>query len=265
MKSLQKHISIIAVLLCILFTACNKEDLQAEKAMQIIINGYNGNNNALQVSIDTTSFGPSVAGGKYIVNPSSLVSFNTVYTYPVNRPQAVLTLTDMETKAVVFSKPLPATGTKANFNFIYIDGKELAINPPATDPATNKLGFYLRYTGSDAAFDIFLYRQDAATGKEYRAYLAKNVNPNTWIYPDYVPSADFDDKNELRSANIHFTLAGTTDQWAFNDNENDSKISAFGMGFPLTGEKGLVQSYFLAHSSSQLERSCLFFQADRPW
>ncbi|SJZ95233.1 hypothetical protein SAMN04488128_10215 [Chitinophaga eiseniae] len=264
MKSLKQHIIIMAALSCMLFAACNKEEQEVTKAMQVVINGYNGSEHAWQVAIDTTVYDASAMHGKFIINSASMVSFNAVYTSPLNQ-QATLTLTDTATRTVLFSKQLPASGTKALFNFIYFDGKELAIQQPAADPTTNKLGFYIRYAASDAPFDIFLYRQDATTGMEYRAYLTKNAKPNTWIYTDYMPTADFDSKNALNGATICFTKTGTTDQWAFGDSEYFSKVPTFGMNFPLAGEKGIVQPYFLTPGAGQLDITRLYFYADRPW
>ncbi|MBC9913920.1 hypothetical protein [Chitinophaga varians] len=269
MKSLFKHIittAITGILFCMLFTACNKEDLKARKVMQVVINGYNGSDHAWQVSIDTTNYDIATAYGKFIIKPAEMIGFNAVYTSPLHQQATpTLTLTDTSTKAVIFSQPLPGSGTKAAFNFIYFDGKALEINPPAAEAATNKLGFYVRHTDGDALFDIFLYRKDATEGTEYRTYIAKNVKPNTWVYADYLSSPDFDTKNELDGAFIYFTKAGTTDQWALGDSEDNSSISAFGMNLPLAGEKGLVQPYFLAHGQFRLEMTRLYFYPDRTW
>ncbi|QJB35523.1 hypothetical protein HF324_31170 [Chitinophaga oryzae] len=264
MKFFKQHITIMAALLGILFSACNKEDQEVAKAMQVIINGYNGSGHAWQVAIDTTVYDASSMHGKFIINPGAPINFNAVYTSPLSQ-QATLTLTDTSTQTVLFRKPLPASGTKALFNFIYFDGKELEITQPAADPATNKLGFYIRYTASDAPFDIFLYRKDATTGMEYRVYITKNAKPNTWIYADYIPTTDFDSKSDLDGAAICFTKAGTTDQWAFGDSEDFSKVLTFGMNFPLAGEKGIVLPYFLMPGPGKLDVSRLYFHADRPW
>lgn len=257
MRSIIRNIALLALLVSTL-AACNKENLEAEKAFHVLVNGYNGSGNALQVAIDTTKFN----NNNYILKPASLMGFNAVYTYQ-SQGERLLTITDTVTKKVLFSKPLPAAGTKANFTFIYIDGAEVDVKPPAADPATNKLGFYVQYTLGDAPFDIFLYRKDETTGKEYRQYLAKDVKPKTWIYVDYVPTADFANGNLLNTSNVFFTKAGTTDQWAFQNSEAMSKISASGLNLPLAGEKGLVQPYFLIQSSLKLEYSRLFFTPDR--
>ncbi|MET6999873.1 hypothetical protein [Chitinophaga defluvii] len=265
MKKLIQYIKTAGILTLFIpiFAACNKEELEAEKAIQVIINGYNGSANELEVSIDTTRYDKSVANGNFILKPAAMIGFNAVYTYRSPALRSKVTLTDPATGEVFFSKPLPATGTKANFNYIYLDGKVVEVNPPAATDTINKLGFYIHYADSDAPFDIFLYRIDNTTGQEYRAYLAKHVKRGTWIYIDYIPSADFDSKQALSNAKICFTKAGTTDQWAFQDNETMSKLEPSGMGFPVAGEKGLVLPYFITPGSWQLEHSRLFFYPDR--
>lgn len=251
------------VLLSIVFMACNKENNNVEHAMHVVVSGYNGSGNVLQVSIDTVQYDQAAKNGIYIVKPASLLQFNAVYTYVPNGQQRMVTLTDTITKKVVFSKPLPAAGTKVSFIYLFVDGKEMAVPEPAADTATNKLGFYIHYTDSDEPFDMFLYRKDN-TGKEYQTYLAQNVKPNTWIYIDYRAGEKFDNKEIFKDSYIYFTKPGTRDQWAFQDTESKSKASAFGLGFPVAGEKGLVQSYFLAQGTWGLERVRLFFP-DRTW
>jgi hypothetical protein len=94
---------------------------------------------------------------------------------------------------------------------------------------------------------------------EYRTYLAKNVKPNTWIYADYTADEVFGASSILQNSSIYFTKAGTTDQWAFRYEESRSRVSTLGMRLPVTGEKGLVQQYFLVQGTWELERSPLFF------
>lgn len=163
---------------------------------------------------------------------------------------------------MLYSKPLPQSGSKAAFNFIYVDGRAVEVNPPAADAATNKLGFCVHYK-VDTPFDISIYRQDATTGQEYRYYLAKNVKPETWIYVDYLSAENFSTANDLRAADVCFTKAGTTDQWAFDDNETKSKMGAFGLLMPVKTEKGLVPPYFVVPGSSELLYSRLFFYPAR--
>jgi hypothetical protein len=254
----------IFVLLILALTGCNKEEMNSERALQVVVNGYNGGSGNLEMAIDTTSYGASIVGGTYLMKPQSVIGTSIAYSY-FGQKQRMITLTETDSKKVLFSRPLPGTGAKATFNFIYLDGKELEINAPAPDAATNKLGIYVEYTDSDVPFDIFLYRMDNTTGQEYRCYLAKNVKPKTWIYFDYMAPADFGSKELLASSSIYFTRTGTTDQWAFQDNEALSKYSASNMSFPIIGEKGLVQPYFFVHTSGLMNRSRLFFYPDRQW
>lgn len=267
MKHISSHLKIFSLFLLLLtgLSACNKEGPGATKAMQVVINGYNGTAHDLVAGIDTSLYGKNVSNAKYVIQPASVIGFNITYTYPDNQQQRMVTLRDPESNKVLLSRPLPATGTKASYNFIYLDGKELEVTPPAADASTNKLGFYVHYTDNNEPFDMFLYKINAETGQEYRQYIAKNVKPGSWIYVDYKASADFGTKNILRNCSIYFTKAGTTDQWAFLDDENSSKLSSFSLGFPIAGETGLVQPYFIVPASSKLAVSSLFFHPDRVW
>ncbi|MFD2556499.1 hypothetical protein [Sphingobacterium tabacisoli] len=255
--------SLCCILLSLVFVACNKEDMIREKAMHIIINGYNGDVNELEVTIDTTVYDKATKNGKFILQPESVIGFNVVYTYnPVVREQ-ILRIKNTGTGKVMYTGALPNEGTKAIFNFIYLDGKELTLEIPQPNPSTNKLGFYLNNTGDNTPIDIFLYRKDESNGAEYRAYLAKNISPNSWIYTDYIAAPAFDDKNKVNKSTICFTKAGTTDEWAIEGDKNQSEVSAFGKGLPLAGEKGLVQPYFFTPNAGVLTHSSLFFYPDR--
>lgn len=249
---------LLPVLLISALSACNKEDLDVERAMQIIVSGYNGGNNPLLISIDTTRYNRT----NDIMKPASLIGLNTVYTFSTQKERQLI-ITDTVTQKVLYSKVLPAGGSKANFNFIYLDGRELEIDAPAADPATNKLSFYIQYADDNSPFDIFLYNRDNETGKEYRQYLARNVRPRTWIHLDYLPDEHFSDNNAVRSGNICFTKPGTTDQWAFNQDESMSKLDANGLNLPKSSEKGLVLPYFVVHDASRLTFTRLFFYPDR--
>lgn len=245
-----------------LFTACEKEDVETEKVMQIVVNGYNGGANALQMSIDTTQYDAATANGKYIIGAASGIAQNFAYTYRSEKKR-MFTLTDMVTKKVVYSKELPANTPKALFNYIFLDGKELDVNPPAADAATNKLGFYVYYPASNDPFDIFLYRMDNTTGEEFREYIAKGVAPGQWVYVDYNAATNFGTGAFLGSAQVRFTKAGTTDQWAFDDDQNKSTISASSMNLPTTIDKGLVQPYFIKPMPYNQGLATLFFYPDR--
>lgn len=258
-----KHLLSFALLLSML-TACNKKETDYEKAVQVLITGFNGSEGVLQVSIDTAVFDKDVAYGKYLIKPNSPIELNFAYTYRTSRKDQLLTITDTTTKKVVYSRLLQETGTKAQVNFIQLNGKEQVFNPPAAEASNNKLGFYIHSPEQQTAVDIFLYRKESNGETEYREYIAKNVQPNTWVYVNYQAPKAFSDKAQLGNATIYFTKAGTTDQWAFNEDENSSKISSGGMSFPLAGENGLVLPYFIT-PGVQLERTRMFFSPDRPW
>lgn len=254
---------LLLALVPVAFAACNKEDLKAGKAMQVLVAGYNSTDHALQISLDTTVYDVSVKNGDYIQKPASLVHFNATHLYTADRKNKMLVITDTVTRQEIFRQPLPADGTKAYFNFLYIDGKEVPSQAPPSDAHTSKLGFYIRYPESNAPMDIFLIRTDAVNGQEYRSYLARNVQPGRWVYTDYMADAQFATRNMLDGTHICFTKAGTTDQWAFHDDENKSKMTVSSLVLPKAGEAGLVQSYFVVQGTWGLEIGRMFFYPDR--
>lgn len=262
-----KYLGIMTLLLLLVlgFSACSKDDVAGEKAMQVVISGYNGTGHALQVTIDTTEYDKTVSSSKYIYQPGSLITFNLAYTYPDMAKERMVTLKDPETGKVVFSKPLPVSGTAIGYQFISLDGKELQIERPASDGNTNKLGFYVHETESDEPFDILLNYTEATSGKVYWHTLAKNAQPGTWVYTDYLAVEGFDTQGKLRDATVCFTKPGTTDQWAFRNSETMSKLSALSMSLPVAGEKGLVLPYFVTPGQWQLDDVNLFFDKNRSW
>lgn len=260
MKLFRNHFRalVLFIPMITLLTACNKDDQDVDRAMQILVSGYNGSVNPLQIAIDTTAYTKPAD----LVKPASLLNLYTVFPYK-GQKERFLTITDTVTKKVLYRQVLPTDGSKGNFSFIYLDGKELEVKTPAADPATNKLAFYIRYTDNNDPFDIFLYRKDEVTGMEYRHYLARNVKPGSWIYADYLADEHFDASTELDAADLLFTKAGTTDQWAFRDAEFMSKTDPVSMAMPKGTEKGLVLPYFIIPGPAALQFSRLFFVPDR--
>lgn len=199
-----------------------------------------------------------------MLKPTEKFEFNVAYAYLEKQQQKTVVVTDTVTRQVIFSKLLPSDGTKAAINFLYINGKVTEIQPPAADTSTNKLGFYIHYTDNETPLDIFLYRMDNSNGMEYRTYLAKNVKPGSWVYVDYLAGADFNTKTNVDdAANLYFTKTGTTDQWAFDDNQFKSTVSVSGMQLPLAGEKGLVQQYLITPGGYTLDFARMYFHPDR--
>ncbi|UYQ91442.1 hypothetical protein MKQ68_15220 [Chitinophaga horti] len=249
----------ICLLFLLLFTACNKEELSAEMAAYVVVNGYNGGENGLEIAIDTTRY----TAFTKIVQSAGIIGFGTVYTYRQGQHEQILTVRDTATKQVVFSKTVDLSAAKVAINFTYVDGKTTEYTPPAVDTATNKLLFYVNFPEDEAPFDMFLYRKDASTGEELRYYLAKDVKPGSWITVNYLAAPGFETTVALSNTSIYFTKAGTTDQWAFRDNESVSRMSAGGLYLPVTGEKGLVQPYYLLPKVWQLEHARMFFYPGR--
>ncbi len=262
MNLIKKYITLLLMLFVSTLAACNKEELNEGKVMHVIVNGYNGSDHELEITLDTTVYRKSIRNGDLLIKPRSISTFNRAYVYYTPQAKGQMTVKDLSNGKVIFSRALPS-GEKADFNFIYLDGKELEIPGQAANPGSNKLGFYLYYPESNDPIDIFLYRKDNGSGQEYRHYIAKNVRPGSWLSIDYTAAADFSTATAMQSTNLCFTKTGTTDQWAFRDNEALSSTNARSQFFPIEGETGLVQSYFITPGGNQLDCSRLFFYPER--
>lgn len=241
------------------FSACNKDDVEVERAMHILINGYHGGEHPLVIAIDTTVFDHK--NGDFMIQPQSNIHFTTAYSYKIPKKRLV-TLTDTVTKKVVYSSQLPENTIKVNFNYLYFDGKVQELTPPAADPNINKLGFYIYDKSIDFPIDISLQKVNATTGDIRKEYIAKNVLPGRWVYVDYLPLKDFDKSADLRSATVNFTKANTDNEWAFDSDETKSKLGAEGFFLPKLNDKGKVQPYFIAPKVPNQTFSRLFFYLD---
>lgn len=226
--------------------SCNKEK-EFTRAIDIQIRGYNIGNAELEVSID------EVAYDKFKIQPNRLVDFGKVHTYPSHQNQALLKVKDIISGKEVLHQQLSLNNNELEmfFPLVLINGSLLEIKPPASDPSTNRMAFYIYYPESNDTIDIFLKDKDGKI-----SYLAKNVQPSKWGYVDYLTAKEFDDpQNTLW---LYFTKAGTTDQWAFKDSEQMSKSPVGTLLLPAFAEKGRVCTYFVTPGSNQLDVVRLF-------
>lgn len=231
---IRRYIQALAILALV---ACNKE-IETKKAISVTIHGYNISDMKLEVAVDTVVF------DKDVLQENKRIGFSKVYPYFGNRKEAILHVKDPVSGKELLQKALPLSTSQLEYFFplININGSLIEVTPPKPDPATNKLGFYIYYPESNDPIDILMYNPN--TGQQ--VYLAQNVIPQTWVYTDYLPVEGFMDKNDVGSSTIYFLKAGTLDQWAFNNDENLSKTTAFSWYLPY--EKfnlNKVQPYFI--------------------
>nr|WP_121272579.1 hypothetical protein [Pedobacter schmidteae] len=250
MKHIISNISKLGVFITLLtgLLACNKEK-ELTKAISIQIGGYNSGDAELEMSIDTLVYRNKKT------QPNMPVDFANVYTYSSGKGQATLRIKDLKSGREVFQQQLNLGGSELElfFPFVLINGKALEIKPPAADPTTNKIGFYIHYPASNDAIDIFLQNNAGEN-----AYIAKNVQPSGWVYSNYLPSEGFTDAS--KNYFLCFTKAGTTDSWAFEDSEGKSKYSysRVGTALPMKEDKGLVRTYFVTPAAADLRVERLF-------
>ncbi len=237
---------ILFTAITIAVVACNKDEITT-KAVSIQIGGYNIGNSELQVTIDTVVY------DKFKTAPDKLLNFRNVYTYPSTKGEAVLRIKDLVSGKEVYQNTLTLGNKDLErfFPFVFLNGSPLEIKAPAADPATNKMAFYIHYPPSNDLLDIYMKNE-----KGEMVSIAKNVKPGTWSYSEYVTTTGFN--NTSTTYTWHFVKAGTTNQWAFNDNEYMSQFSTGTLDIPKKGEKGRVQPYFVTPTTNQLDVVSLF-------
>lgn len=227
-------------------SACNK-DADVTKAVSIEIKGFNVSNSPLEISVDTVVY------RNFKVPANTEVDFNKVFTYPASTSEVVLRIRDANSGNEVFEQQVTLNSSELErfYQFVLIDGKQLELKPPAADPATNKIGFYIHYPASNDPIDVFMQNDEGQI-----AYLAKNVTPSAWVYADYAGHEGFNNPNT--NYDLYFTKAGTTDVWAFNDNQYMSLGHEDALLIPQNGQKGRVCSYFVTPGTADLRTVRLF-------
>lgn len=241
------NIKLLGLLMLLLtFISCNKEE-EPMKAINIEVWGYNVGDAELEMSVDTTIY------RSFATQPNSAVTFSKVYTYPFAKKTAVVRIQNKASGKGIYQREV-ALGTSEMelfFPFVFINGKELKVEPATADPATNKLSFYIHYPKSESALDIFLKNEAGQT-----LSIAQNVKPGTWINVSYVPKEGFTDKN--KNYELFFIKTSTTDGWYFEDSEMKSKAPEASLFFPKNEEKGMVRTYFITPGNQQLDVIRLF-------
>ncbi len=243
-----RRIKQLGLLVCGLtaIVACNKEELR-QKAISVLVKGYNVGNSELEISIDTVVY------DKFRTQPNRLINFGKVYTHSSNKTQSLLKIKDLVSGKEVYQHQIDLSANKFDyfFPFVFINGSALEIKSPTADPVTNKMAFYIHYPQSNDALDIYMKNSEGDM-----VYIAKNVKPGTWSYSEYLTTTGFTDENA--TYNWYFVKAGTTNQWAFHDNEWMSQFSTGTVYLPKNGELGRVQTYFVTPASNQLDVVSLF-------
>ncbi|MGN6416233.1 MAG: hypothetical protein ACTHMC_01990 [Pseudobacter sp.] len=227
-------------------SACNK-NADVSKAINIQIKGFNVSSSPLEISIDTVVY------RDFKVAANTEVDFSKVFVYPSATNEVSLSIKDANSGKEVFQQQVTLNTSEIErfYQFVLLNGKQLELKPPAADPATNKIGFYIHYPASNDPIDVYMQNNEGQI-----VYLAKNITPSTWVYADYNGHEGFNNPNA--NYDIYFTKAGTTDVWAFNDDQYMSKSSEDSWLIPQNGVKGRVCSYFITPGTVDLRAVRLF-------
>lgn len=242
----QQLIKILSiVLLAGVFSACNKEKL-LEKAIHVNLEGYNTGNEVLEFSIDTVVYRKNPLAAK------NYLSIGKTYSYFPEMREAMIRIKEKQTGKEIWSKQLNLTSGELEvfFPVVIVNGQNVWSEPPAANPATNKLGFYVHYPQSTELIDIYM-KNDAGQ----LAYLAKNVKPGQFVYRDYTAATGFTDVN--KDYPVYFVKAGTTNNWAFGS-ENLSRNQSQLLVPRKADTKGKVQAYFVTPGSWSADVARLF-------
>lgn len=173
-KNIFTTMLILAFLL--ILGACSKDQhefLYKGEMLPVTIKGYNGSNEELVVKIDTFKF-------KYELGGNSSINLTDAYTFPANKRQTKLTITEKNTGKMVLEKELNKDDGPTTINLLYINGKvgEMPKVPPVEAGMVKMYYMFAptvtNYTGP---VDIVLYRYYATSQVWEEVTRVDNVKP----------------------------------------------------------------------------------------
>lgn len=142
------------------------------------------------------------------------------------------------------------------YGFTYVNGENV-YNPPAPDPNTNKVGFFLADPLFKDAIDIvaktsiYISNPDgSSTIKEEKMVLVKDLKPFQWKYVDYTPQSMFASPDIYR-IELSYYKSGT-DIIAFptgseyTENNEIDLTKKEKSTFPVLDQRGRVVSYLIS-------------------
>ncbi len=156
--------------------ACKKgqdEFLYKGDMLPVTIKGYNGSDEELVVKIDEFNFKHNI-GGNFTINLSD------AYTFPANKTQTKLTITEKSTNKLVLEKDLKKDDGPTTINLLYMNGKVDAM-PTLPAVETGKVKMYYMFaptvTNYTEPVDIVLYSYYATSQIWEEITRINNVKP----------------------------------------------------------------------------------------
>ncbi|OYD43616.1 hypothetical protein CHT99_01180 [Sphingobacterium cellulitidis] len=215
--------------------ACDKNDekfFYDTEATSILIKGYNGSNENLEVQIDTFKF-------KNLITPNGYISQTEKFIFTPDQASAKLLIKEKSTGKIILEKELKKGESQVEISVPYFDGKLLTVTPPAADPNINKVGLYIINKENNDLADLVI--EDSEFNP--LTIIGRNIEPNKWQYYD----VDFSTRlNDLFPV---FYKSGNKGIGYFFDDVYRSYISGNPF-FPTDGSKGQVRSFVIIYDEA---------------
>ncbi|WP_294073027.1 hypothetical protein [Proteiniphilum sp. UBA1028] len=254
-QSFQRICLLLLGVAFISLAGCNKEE-ESFMATEVRLTGFNNTGEELEIQIDTIIYKNS----RYYEKPTSFypdeyIPFSFAYLY-YSADNPVLTLKGKTTGKIYLEQPIKKGVLRQRYGFTYVNGENV-YNPPAPDPNTNKVGFFLADPLFKDAIDIvaktsiYISNPDgSSTIKEEKMVLVKDLKPFQWKYVDYTPQSMFASPDIYR-IELSYYKSGT-DIIAFptgseyTENNEIDLTKKEKSTFPVLDQRGRVVSYLIS-------------------
>ncbi|MGM1430192.1 hypothetical protein ACS126_13105 [Sphingobacterium lactis] len=237
MKYLNRLYILLVSTMLLSLGACDKNDekfFYDTEATSILIKGYNGSNENLEVQIDTFKF-------KSLIAPNENISQTEKFIFTPDQASAKLLIKEKSTGKIILEKELKKGESQVEISVPYFDGKLLTVTPPAADPNINKVGLYIINKENNDLADIWLVDENLSQ----LTVFGKNIAPNKWVF------LDVDYTTTLTNYPFFYKAGslGAEDEGYFKNNMWSSYLETNPF-FPTDGSKGQVRSFVIIYDEA---------------
>lgn len=254
-KLIKRTVALFSLTLLMIIVGCNKEE-EGYMATEVRITGYNNIGEALEIQIDTILYkNPRIhhdpLGNKYFPE-NNIFTFSYAYLY-FSAENPILKIKGKSSGKVYMEKNIEKGVLRQRYAFTLVNGKDV-YEPPASDPATNKIGFFLADPFIKEPIDILMSGKQLYNNKdkpsyiEEKKYLIQGLPPNKWVYIDYIPFGIFAEK-KIYKMKLTYFKAGTQEYAFGNGYFSETEIDLTKKEkstFPVLEQRGRVISYLIA-------------------